>query len=475
MTSQKPPDNQDERISRIEHGLLLESTLLSEIPERKTLLERLDYYRVPGLSVAVINDSKLEWARGYGVRETGNPLSVEPDTLFQAGSISKPVAAAAALRLVEAGQLDLDEDVNKFLTSWKVPTNAGWQPRLTLRQLLSHSAGLTVHGFPGYARTDNVPTLLQVLDGTTPANTPAIRVDTVPGLMFRYSGGGYCVLQQMLIDVTGKPFPELMRELILDPLRMEHSTYEQPLPQKRATKAAMGYYWMNTTPVGGKYHVYPEMAAAGLWTTPSDLARFTLEIQLSKAGKPNLILSAEMVNQMLTPQVEEHRELQMGLGLALFSKGKTTRFGHSGMNMGFTARIEAFRDRGFGAAVMTNGHRGSELCKEVFHAIALEYGWPEYLPKEYIPIEVAPSLGAAYAGTYEQHGVTFTVEQLREQVLLLHSPGQAPLPLYPDSETSYFARAANASVRFVLNEVGQVTELILKQNGRELPAKRLGF
>lgn len=199
-------------------------------------------------------------------------------TLFQAGSISKPVAALAALRLVEQGKLSLDEDVNAKLVSWKVPGNEFTkEQKVTLRRLLTHSAGLTVHGFPGYAAGAQVPTLVQVLNGEKPANTPAIRVDTVPGRLWRYSGGGYTIMQQLLIDVTQKSFPELMRQLVLEPAGMKHSTYEQPLPPARAGEAATAHD-ANGQPVKGQFHTYPEMAAAGLWTTPTDLALLAIEL-----------------------------------------------------------------------------------------------------------------------------------------------------------------------------------------------------
>src|SRR5262249_27708993 len=153
-------------------------------------------------------------------------------TLFQAGSVSKPIFALAVMRLAQEGKVDLDEDVNRYLISWKVPANGSWQPRITLRQLLSHSGGMTVHGFPGYASDEKVPSVLDILDGRPPANTPRIEVNIVPGTQLRYSGGGITVAQQLVVDLLGEPFPKMMREVILDPLRMKHSTYEQPLPKK---------------------------------------------------------------------------------------------------------------------------------------------------------------------------------------------------------------------------------------------------
>ena len=227
---------------------------------------------VPGVSIAVIHDGKIEWARGFGVTRIGGP-AVTPDTLLQAASISKPVTAMAVLRLAESGRPNLDADVNQYLKTWKVPTNSFTEKtKVTLRELLAHTAGVTVHGFPGYASESERPTLVQVLNGEKPANTPAILVDTLPGTTWRYSGGGFVVTQLLLEDMTGQAFPTLMRDIVLGPIGMGRSTYEQPLPQNRLAEAAMPYR-QSGQPVPGGPHIDPDMAPTGLWTTPSELAR----------------------------------------------------------------------------------------------------------------------------------------------------------------------------------------------------------
>ena len=275
---------------------------------------------VAGLSLAIIQDGKIVKARGYGVTERGGDSPVTTATLFQAGSISKSVSALGALRLVEQSKLALDEDVNARLVTWKVPVNEFTrEKKVTLRGLLSHTAGLTVHGFPGYATDDPVPTVVQVLDGAKPANTKPIRVDFVPGSKWRYSGGGYTVMQQMIVDVTGKPFPRFMREAVLGPLAMKESTFEQPLPAGTAKLTATGYYG-DRSPVKGRWHIYPEMAAAGLWTTPSDLARFAIGVQEALAGKSDQVLSRRMARQMLTDQKDHD-------GLGVFLEGSGQRCG----------------------------------------------------------------------------------------------------------------------------------------------------
>ncbi|HMB29148.1 MAG TPA: serine hydrolase domain-containing protein, partial [Blastocatellia bacterium] len=279
------------RIEHVEKGLL-SSVLIKGDPGR-TIQERMKFYKVPGVSIAVINNYKVEWARGYGVKdiETNEPVTTE--TIFQAGSISKSVAAMTALKRVEQGKIALDQNINDKLTSWKLPDNEFTAKRkVTLANLLSHTGGLTVHGFPGYAVGEKIPELPQVLDGAAPANTAAVRVDMEPGTKFRYSGGGVTIAQLAIMDIEKKPYPQIAQETVLGPLGMTDSTYSQPLPAETRKKAASGHRG-DGKPVEGKIHVYPEMAAAGLWTTPTDLAKFAIEVQLSLADKSNKVLSKE--------------------------------------------------------------------------------------------------------------------------------------------------------------------------------------
>jgi CubicO group peptidase (beta-lactamase class C family) len=457
------------RMERIENGLLPETALHSEMPQKCALADRMAYYETPGVSVAVFQDYRIEWAHGYGMVEAGAPDPVTTETLFQAASISKPVTAMAALRLVQEGRIDLDEDVNRYLTSWKVPPVGDWQPRVTLRQLLSHTAGLTLHGFPGYLRSRPLPTVVQILNGEPPANTAAVRVNTVPGTQVRYSGGGTTIVQLLLTDLLGRPFRDIMRELVLDPLEMAHSTYEQPLPPERAGYAATGHA-NDAQPLEGKSHIYPEMAAASLWTTASDLARFAIEIQLSRQGRSNRVLSVETVNEMLSPQVEA----QFGLGPVLEGNGETARFGHSGGNAGFVCNLTAYKNRGQGAVVMVNSERGWPMIFELHRAIAQEYGWPDYLPASPTIVAVPAESLAAYVGSYElRPNFHLNVTQSADG-LHLEPTGQPAFPLHAKSATEFFACVVAAEIRFVTSDAGAVTGLTFMQNGKELMAKRRG-
>jgi CubicO group peptidase (beta-lactamase class C family)/predicted transcriptional regulator YdeE len=347
-----------------------------EVPQRLSLAELMKAYNVPGLSIAVVENYKIVDAKAYGVTSAGSSTPVITETLFQAGSISKPVAAAAALALVEKGKLSLDEDVNNTLRTWKLPENEFTKTeKVTLRRLMSHTGGLTVHGFPGYDVDEPVPTLVQVFNGEKPANTPAIRVDTVPGTKWRYSGGGVTIEQQMMTDVTGKAFPALMRETVLDKVGMRNSSYEQPLPAERAKMTAGGTHGDGKS-VHGKWHVYPEMAAAGLWTTPSDLARFAIEIALSKQGKSNRILSQKMTQEMLTPVMND-----VGLGFFM-EKDNPGQFGHDGADEGFQALLTMNADTGNGVAIMANSDNGITVANMVLRRVAKEYAWNYKVPQD---------------------------------------------------------------------------------------------
>ena len=267
----------ERRIARVERGLLI---VQGDPPwKRRALADRMARYSVPGVSIAVVNNFEIEWAKGYGVLEVGGDDPVTPETLFQAASVGKSVVSAAVLRLVELGRLDLDQDVNDRLTSWKVPESEFTaRERVTLRRLLSHSAGTTVHGYQGYSQGQALPTLQQVLDGEFPANSPPIRVLAVPGTEHAYSNGGYVIAQQTIMDITGEPFPQTMMELVLEPAGMVRSTFEVPLPDGLADRAARGH-WSDGQMIAGGWHAYPEMGTgASLWSTPSDLARFGTDL-----------------------------------------------------------------------------------------------------------------------------------------------------------------------------------------------------
>ncbi len=427
---------------------------------------------VAGLSLAIIQDGKIVKASGYGVSDRGGDSQVTAATLFQAGSISKSVSALGALRLVEQSNLALDEDVNTRLVTWKVPPNEFTKDKkVTLRGLLSHTSGLTVHGFPGYATDDPVPTVVQILDGAKPANTKPIRVDFVPGTKWRYSGGGYTVMQQLIVDVTGAPFPRFMQEAVLGPLAMKDSTFEQPLPAGTAKQTASGYLG-DRTPVKGRWHIYPEMAAAGLWTTPSDLARFAIGIQEALAGKSNKLLSQRMARQMLTDQKDHD-----GLGVFLEGSGQTLRFGHGGRDNGFDARLIAYAETGQGAAIMINANDNTPMISRILESIAREYHWPDYpasKPSQHKTAEVAESRLAACTGRYEfanNQMMTFVIDRGHLATVVDGFPDEEFLP---GDDGRFHSVHRDMRITFHEDGRGQIDGFLWQEGRREGKAPRIG-
>ena len=384
----------------------IKSGLLQPLPSAP-FLDCIVRYHVPGASIAVIADYRLVWAGGYGVCEAGRFDLVTPNTLFQACSVSKPVTAIAALRLVQEGLLNLDEDLNSYLVSWKVPTNRTGQSQVTLRHLLSHTAGLTLSWYLGFRPGSNMPTLLHVLNGEAPAKTRAVRVQIPPGTRFRYSESHFALLQQLLTDVTRTPFPDLMHTLVFEPLGMRDSSYHPSFPEQQFSTTATGHYF-DGVPISGKWRIFPALAASGLWTTPFDLAQLIIDLQLARAGKPSKVLGKQSVDQLLSPQTPPDSR-RWGLGFELKGQGEAARFRHSGDNIGFKCFVQGFYERGMGIVLMCNGDNGEIMHKELFQIIAKEYGWSASSP-----------VGALSRPTWRQLPHRLAVATLRRSVRLVH-------------------------------------------------------
>jgi CubicO group peptidase (beta-lactamase class C family) len=357
-------------ISKIENGLRTEWR--GPASKKMNITDRMAYHHVPGVSIAMINDNRIEWSRAYGLAANGTLDSVSPSTLFQSGSIGKSVMATAALQLVEQGILSLDTDVNQYLESWKVPENSFTRRTpVTLRQLLSHTAGVTLPGVIGYQSTDSLPDLLQILNGSPPANTPPIVVDRVPGTEFRYSSGGYMIVQQLIMDhITHlTSFPEIIQERVFNPALMTESTFEHS-PDQEKNKIAHGHRGSGKA-VEGKWYRYPEMGMGVFWTNPSDMANFIIQIMHAYQGRPNQLLSEEMARTMLAYHTEDQ-----GLGFKLGDDGNDRFYMyHRGAVEGFQTFIIGYPLKGQGAVIMTNGDNGWPLIQEIVKSISIEYRW----------------------------------------------------------------------------------------------------
>jgi CubicO group peptidase (beta-lactamase class C family) len=365
-----PKDVEDE-ISQVESHLCTSPT----DNNAWTLSDRMKYYQVEGISIAVIHNFEVRWARGYGWADAADHRPMTTRTLFQAGSISKSLNGVGVMLLVQRHQLDLNTDINSYLKGWKFPYDSVSRGRkITLGNLLSHTGGLSIHGFPGYVRGDSIPTIEEILDGKKPANTGAVRSITEPDTKYIYSGGGITISQLIVDNITGRPYDAFMAHDVLLPMGMDNSSYTQPPPESK--DRATGYLRSDTA-VPGKYHIYPEQAAAGLWTTPTDLAKYIVETQLAYQGKSTKVLDQATTRTRLSPYIDtiDASGTRAGLGVFLFQRGGRHYFNHNGSDVGFLSSYYGCLESGDGVVVMINNDINNALLKEVINSVAKVDHW----------------------------------------------------------------------------------------------------
>lgn len=337
-------------------------------PQMMGLREAMQVLRVPSVSVALIDGGRLDWARAWG--------AASPSTLYQAASMSKLVAAVTALALVERGRLQLDADVATELTSWHLPKSPLAKGRpVTLRSLLAMRAGIGVPGFGGYSPGAKLPNLRQILDGKRPANSPPVTIVAPPGSEYAYSGGGYEIVEALIQDAARQPFAQAAEELVLRPVGMVNSHFQQPLPAALAASAARGFDQQGRE-VPGSWRVMPELAAAGLWTTPTDLALLLLDLLQSYQRLPGRVLDPGLTAEMMTP-VDGG---PYGLGGQVFGFGMALSLAKRGQNVGYQGYLLLFPAAGRGIVVMTNSDNGSVLAQALIERAAAAYRWPELPP-----------------------------------------------------------------------------------------------
>jgi len=364
----------------VETGLREAVALVGDTAATYSLTDRMRRYGVPGCAIAVVRNGEIDWVAGYGVTAAGG-TPVDADTCFQAASISKVVNALAVLVLVEQGRIDLDADINAQLQSWQLPREDPWPDEaVTVRRLLSHTAGTSTPGFVGYVPGVAIPTVYEILDGLEPCNSAAVRVVTEPGAEFHYSGGGTTILQLLIEDVTGLPYGQAVTELVLAPLGMDASHYQHPINRTEHPNSAHGHFITGEELPGGG-NVKPTYAAGGLWTSARDLAQLAIAISEMAKGRDGL-LSASLAAEMLTPVPPSPH----GLGPEVIGEGPSRRFRHNGTNRGFCSQMEGLLNADGAAVVLTNGDGGNSLLGEILRSIAAVYGWEGYSAP---PVELA--------------------------------------------------------------------------------------
>jgi len=408
------------RVRTVEHGLLRAIYLKGQRPEKLSLDARMEFYKVPGVGLAVMDRNGLEWAGGYGVRDAHSREPVTADTIFQAGELSQPVAAAAALELVDKGRLDLDGDVSARL----------------------RGSGLT---------------------GTDIAGKAGVMLR---GILTRASG--YNVLPKLLEEVTSSPFPSLMNDTVLGPLGMKNSTYTAPLPEAMKINAASGH-GRDGRPVEGKWTDSPAAAASGLWTSPSELLSFAADILRTAMGKGGKILTAALARAMLTPQ-----DGNRGLGFEIEGTGTDIRFRLQGRTRGFTCSLDVYPYKGQGAVVMTNSDNGFLVTEEVLRSVSAAYEWPDFKPQERPLFRLDPSIYRQYVGRYEISPDYILDVSTEDYYLVIRPTGQAPTRFFVESQTFFFSVDPYVRIQFLSNQKGDVTGLILWQQDFKQEAKKVG-
>ncbi|REC74336.1 hypothetical protein DRF60_17885 [Chryseobacterium elymi] len=438
-------------ISKVEAGLM--PAVRFQGDPLWTLESRMKHYNIPGVSIAVIKNSKVIWSKAYGFADIESKIPVNNQTLFQAASMSKPVSVYAALSEVEAGKINPDADVNTYLKSWKIPENEFTkEKKVSFKNIASHTAGFTVSGFPGYEPGKPVPTLVQLLNGQSPSNTPAVFVDKAPGTPFRYAGGGYCVMQQMMMDIEGKDFTTIMNEKVLIPLNMKNSTFSQPLPEAQVQLAATAYN-QEGIKVPGKYHTYPEQAPAGLWTTAEDMSKFIIDVQNTLSGKSSTIISQKTAEEFTTPFIDPF----MGLGVFLENREGHVYFNHGGWNEGFSSRFIASKTSGDGIVVLTNTNK-PEFVEELVRSVAEVYHWPEFNSpvNKVLPLN---NEDFSYTGRYSNDTYGFFKIYSEKGKLIAVNNTETPMELLKTGKDTYAVREWDFKLKLVKNGQTGKTEL----------------
>jgi CubicO group peptidase (beta-lactamase class C family) len=326
------------------------------------LLEEND---VPGAAVALVGDGEVAWSAGYGLADRERGVPVTADTVFQVASLSKPVTAWGVMRLVESGKLELDAPVEQYLTRWHLPPSRYDAGGVTIHRLLSHTAGLSLGGYPGIPPDRELPTVEESLSGNN-GGAGDVRITMEPGAQFSYSGGGYTLLQLVIEEVTGESFSEFMQEQVLQPLGMFHSSFEWRSDLRPATAVA---YSATGAPLPN--YLFTEKAAAGLYTTAPDLARFLAAEMPGPNGEPagRGVLSPDTLALMFTPVLPGQVETAYGLGHRISTLQDGSKVvSHGGANAGWRASFAALPKQGQGIVVLTNSDKGGAVIEDAVNA-----------------------------------------------------------------------------------------------------------
>ena len=459
---------QANKIAAIESNLkeVREFIFEDSIYHTYNIVDRMKFYKVPSVSISVINNGKIEWTRTYGFADVASERKPNVHTLYQVASISKSVNSYGIMRLVQQEKLSLTQDIRSYLKTWPFPENELSQgKRITLKNLLSHSAGLSVHGFMGYSISDTIPTINQILNGERPANNNPVCPMYVPGEHFEYSGGGSMVIMKILEDNISRNYDSIMLALVLMPLRMTNSTFSQPL-SSRYKNYAYGYD-KDMNVLKENYYIYPELAAGGLWSTSADIAKFVVAVQKNLEGDPKALVDKPLAEEMLTPVLDNY-----ALGFGIVEKGGEKYFWHEGESYGYNSIYYGSFTTGKGAVILTNAFpsNGHPFIQELLNSVATVYDWKGF----YNPIRkkiayVPDSVLDKYRGVYycENPRLTIAITRKGHELELT---ARRPEKMYATKiDTFFLASSPNDSCFFSSSkDDGHVDTFEVIQEGKSI-------
>lgn len=390
---------QNNKITAFENGLTESTELIFEdsVLNKYSIIQRMKYYKIPSVSIAIIDNEKIVLSKTYGLAGIEQNRPANTNTLYQVASISKSINALGVIKLVQDGYLSLTKDIRNYLKTWTFPDNElSKNKAITIKNLLSHTAGLSVHGFIGYSINDSLPSINQILDGQMPANNEPVKPIYPINEHFEYSGGGYTIIRKILDDNISSNYDSLMTAIVLGPLKMTNSTFSQPLSKKYKNFAYGTDKEMKT--LKGNYYIYPEQSAGGLWSTATDIAKFVLSIQHDLKGSKNAILNKQLTQEMLTPVLNNY-----SLGFGIVEKGGEKYFWHEGESYGYNSMYYGSFTTGKGVVILTNAYpaNGHPFIQELLNSVATVYNWKEfYKPAKKKLAFVPDTLLLKYAGDY---------------------------------------------------------------------------
>ncbi|MBU4254609.1 MAG: serine hydrolase [Acidobacteria bacterium] len=457
------------KIRAVEKGLLESVTIEGQPLKTFNLEERMQYYRVPGLLLLIFDHHRVDWMKPYGFREAGTASPVTANTLFQVGELSEPLTALAVMSLAEKNIIEVDGDVNRYLLNWNVPeNNLTRESPVTLRTLLSHTAGFPYPALPSIQIGEPVQTTADILRGRPPAKNDPLQVRFKPGSEVGISAAGYAVVQQILEDITGESFADYIDETVLRPLNLLHASFD-PLPLDHLSREASSGHSRTGEPLENGRSIQAVPASSGLWTSAENLASFILSLVKTAQGEEPGLISPSSARLMLTPVAAN-----MAMGLNVDDRGNDLNLNRWGKTDGFSSYLIFYPERGQGAVLLSNSVNGQYLIEEILRSLAAAYDWPHFKPQEKKLFRLDPEVYSRYVGRYEINPDYILDVRHEDYYLVIQPSGQAPTRFYVENPTTFFSTSPYIQIQFLLNPDNSTSGLILRQSGTENRAKKIG-